>query len=237
MSSWSVRRRASRPWRPARYASPPRGSVSPSHEKQMHVRPSQSRVAFSRMRRTRAPASPGELEITFSTSRSRSAAPAIREIVSTLLHVVEQPHVFDRDHGLVGESRGQLDLLGGERADLIAPDHDDADSASSRNIGTPSMVRYPPSLCDRPAGNQARREHRECGPAGDLEGPVQSSIRVPGEFVFLRCAPRIRLLRRKNCEPVDIAVGQKNESLGAARAGGVFQLTSPARSADRMPRG
>ncbi len=27
------------------------------------------------------------------------------------LHLVEQAHVLDRDHGLVGESRYQLDLL------------------------------------------------------------------------------------------------------------------------------
>ena len=33
---------------------------------------------------------------------------------ATLLHVVEQPHVLDRDHRLVGERGEQLDLLVGE---------------------------------------------------------------------------------------------------------------------------
>jgi hypothetical protein len=27
------------------------------------------------------------------------------------LHLVEQPHVLDRDHGLVGEGRDKIDLL------------------------------------------------------------------------------------------------------------------------------
>jgi hypothetical protein len=32
------------------------------------------------------------------------------------LHFIEQPHVLDRDHGLVGKGGDQLDLLGGERS-------------------------------------------------------------------------------------------------------------------------
>ena len=35
---------------------------------------------------------------------------------------MEQPHVLDGDHGLVGEGFEQLDLLLGERADLVAAD-------------------------------------------------------------------------------------------------------------------
>ena len=34
------------------------------------------------------------------------------------LHLVEQPHVLDRDHRLVGEGRDQFDLLVGERPHL-----------------------------------------------------------------------------------------------------------------------
>jgi hypothetical protein len=40
---------------------------------------------------------------------SPSAAPAIPP-----LHLLEQPHVLDRDHRLIGECRNQLDLLVGE---------------------------------------------------------------------------------------------------------------------------
>ena len=48
-------------------------------------------------------------------ARSRSAAPATRSARGARLHLVEQPHVLDRDHGLVGEGGDQLDLLVGER--------------------------------------------------------------------------------------------------------------------------
>ena len=33
------------------------------------------------------------------------------QIVGARLHFVEQPHVLDRDHRLVGEGRHQFDLL------------------------------------------------------------------------------------------------------------------------------
>ena len=36
-----------------------------------------------------------------------------------LLRLVEQPHVLDGDHRLVGEGLQQLDLLLGERPDLL----------------------------------------------------------------------------------------------------------------------
>ena len=42
------------------------------------------------------------------------------EIARARLHLVEQPHVLDRDHRLVGEGGDQLDLLVGERPDLGA---------------------------------------------------------------------------------------------------------------------
>ena len=40
------------------------------------------------------------------------------QLAGARLHLVEQPHVLDRDHRLVGESGDQLDLLIGERAHL-----------------------------------------------------------------------------------------------------------------------
>ena len=41
------------------------------------------------------------------------------ELARARLHLVEQPHVLDGDHRLVGEVRHELDLLVGERADLL----------------------------------------------------------------------------------------------------------------------
>ena len=38
----------------------------------------------------------------------------LAELAGARLHLVEQPHILDRDHRLVGEGRDQLDLLVGE---------------------------------------------------------------------------------------------------------------------------
>src|SRR6516225_8111055 len=38
----------------------------------------------------------------------------LRELAALVLDFVEQPHIFDCDHGLVGKSLDQLDLLVGE---------------------------------------------------------------------------------------------------------------------------
>ena len=40
------------------------------------------------------------------------------EVARARLHLVEQPHVLDRDHGLVGEGLDQRDLSLGEPARL-----------------------------------------------------------------------------------------------------------------------
>src|SRR5262245_31340097 len=46
------------------------------------------------------------------------------------LHLVEQAHVLDRNHRLVGEGRSQLDLFLGERADGRALQYDHTDGGS-----------------------------------------------------------------------------------------------------------
>ena len=45
------------------------------------------------------------------------------EFLRARLHLVEQTHVLDRDHGLVGESLHDLDLAIGEIARLLAREH------------------------------------------------------------------------------------------------------------------
>jgi hypothetical protein len=52
------------------------------------------------------------------------------ELARAHLHLVEQPHVFDRDHRLVGEGLDQLDLLLGERLHASALQVEDADRRS-----------------------------------------------------------------------------------------------------------
>ena len=43
----------------------------------------------------------------------------LRKLARARLHLVEQPHVLDRDHRLVGEGGDQLDLLFGEWPNLL----------------------------------------------------------------------------------------------------------------------
>ena len=52
----------------------------------------------------------------------------LREIAGPGLQLVEQADVLDRDHGLVGEARDELDLLFGERSDRKAEEADDTES-------------------------------------------------------------------------------------------------------------
>ena len=66
--------------------------------------------------------------MTFSTSDGRGLLlQRLGEIVGALAQFVEQPRVLDGDHGLGGEVLHQLDLLVGERPDLLAVDDDGAD--------------------------------------------------------------------------------------------------------------
>ena len=52
------------------------------------------------------------------------------ELARARLHLVEQAHVLDRDHRLVGEGGHQLDLLVGEWLHRLALQIDDADRRS-----------------------------------------------------------------------------------------------------------
>ena len=65
----------------------------------------------------------------------------LRQLVRARLDLVEQPHVLDRDHRLVGESADQLDLLVGEGADSSSDQHDHADWVSFTQERYPSTVR------------------------------------------------------------------------------------------------
>ena len=77
---------------------------------------SQMRVAFSSMAWNTGSSSPGELEMTLQHLRRRGLLlQRLGELARARLHRLEQPHVLDRDHRLVGEGRDQLDLPVGER--------------------------------------------------------------------------------------------------------------------------
>ncbi len=89
------------------------------------------RVAFASMASKTGSSSPGELEMTRSTSEVAVCCSSdFGELGGARLHLVEQPHVLDRDHRLVGKGGDQLDLPVGERPNLVTRQDDHADRAA-----------------------------------------------------------------------------------------------------------
>ncbi len=90
-----------------------------------------------------------------------------RLLLQRLLRLVEQPHVLDRDHGLVGEGLQQRDLLGGEGAGSLRADADHADACRPAAAAPISDERKPtsPSRAARRAAAVERRSSRECDSA------------------------------------------------------------------------
>ena len=79
----------------------------------------QMRVAFSSIASNTGSSSPGELEMTCSTSEVAVCCSSDSVSSRCAAQLVEQPRVLDGDDGLIGEGADQLDLLVGERADFV----------------------------------------------------------------------------------------------------------------------
>jgi hypothetical protein len=67
--------------------------------------------------------------------RRRLLLQGFGKLTRSLLHLLEQPHIADRDHGLVGKCLEQGDLLVAERTHLGAAKHDDADALAFAQQG------------------------------------------------------------------------------------------------------
>ena len=67
--------------------------------------------------------------------RRRLLLQCLGQLAGARLHLVEQAHVLDRDHRLVGEGGDQLDLLLGERPDDVARQGDHADHRTAAQQG------------------------------------------------------------------------------------------------------
>ena len=82
-------------------------------------------------------------------------------LLQRFAQLVEQPRILDGDDGLGGEVLDQLNLLVGERLDLIAGRYEDADRRSFSQQRDTKIVRRPPSQlapCDsRIRGRPARQ--------------------------------------------------------------------------------
>ena len=109
-------------------------------------------TALSNMAWNTGCSSPGELEMTRSTSDVAvcCSSDSVRSSVRCA-QLVEQPRVLDGDDGLSGEVLHQRDLLVGERPDLLAIDRDRADQL----VLLEHRHRYERSACRR-----ARRPQR-----------------------------------------------------------------------------
>ena len=139
-----------------------------------------------------------------------------RLLLERLLRLVEQPHVLDRDHRLVGEGLQQLDLLLAERpADsrgrrMIAPI-----AAPSRSIGT--IARRSPLAGSSPA-----------------RGAQRSWIGV-GRARRVRAASAAPASRRRACTRASSGIGKRCaiRSLPASRRATARRCRSSSSSAKR----
>ncbi len=84
-------------------------------------------------------------------ARRRLAFERPGEIVIACLELLEQPHVFDRDHRLVGEGAQQRNLCVREEPDLGAPYADRADRAT---IPEQRNAKHVPRADPRPRGRR-----------------------------------------------------------------------------------
>ena len=107
--------------------------------------------------------------MTLSTSRGRGLLlQRFGKLARARLHLVEQPHVLDRDHRLVGEGGHQLDLLVGERAHRRALQNDHAD----RRILPAAAGRRAWSERRRPSVPPGQRVFRIGQHIGNMNGPA-----------------------------------------------------------------
>ena len=105
-----------------RKSSPSRRFMSPNWAPQM-------RVAFSSMLWNTGSKSPADRLITLKHfGRRRLLLQRFGKLARSCLHLLEQPHIADGDHGLVGKSLQQADLLVAERTHFGAPKHNRADA-------------------------------------------------------------------------------------------------------------
>ena len=70
------------------------------------------------------------------------------QFVGALLQFAEQPGILQRDHRLVGKGADELDLPVGKRLHPIRPRQITPTTIPSRSNGTPSEVRFFPSVTD-----------------------------------------------------------------------------------------
>ena len=125
--------------------------TSPSRRYMFPNLASQMRIAFASMVSNTGSNSPGRRRDDLQHLRGRGLLlQRLGQLARARLHLVEQPHVLDSDHRLVGEGLDQLDLLVGERTHALAMQTITPIGFPSRRSGTPS--RYENRQASGPRG-------------------------------------------------------------------------------------
>ena len=116
----------------------------------------------------------------------------LRQLLCPCLHLVEQPHVADRDHGLIGEGLQQGDLLVAERMHFGAAKHDRSDALAL------AQHRHAQDACVHPSGATAPAAFGNSAPSSESTSCTWtgSSVddRAPGDPVAVDSAISRRLI-------------------------------------------
>ncbi len=128
------------------------------------------------------------------------------ELLGARLHVVEQPHVLDRDHRLVGERLHEADLRGGEWFHLAPPASDNAYRPPVSNDGNchegPIFERALEHLAGARIVIELRQDILEVYRATVHERPAHDEVaRRDSREQAVKCVP---LLRRKVVEGYEV---------------------------------
>ena len=122
----------------------------------------------------------------------RLALARLRQLLALVLDFVEQPHVLDRDHRLVGEGRDQLDLLVGERPrPRVCPDHCANRDALAQHRHAEHRAEAAQSLRLWPV---VFRVGQDVGNLDRLAFQQGATVAVPRP-ARTGCAPRVREIR------------------------------------------
>ena len=138
------------------------------------------------------------------------------------LYFVEQAHIFDRDHGLVGKGRDEIDLLLGKRLDALSSKHDDTGRLvfAQQRHAEGSVL----------AGKRNRFSHRVFGIGRNIENLYRAALqhRAAGHRAAIR--PDRVLLQKfdvvggkadRSASPIDVAIPAQDEGhLGVAQMRG-----------------
>ena len=143
------------------------------------------------------------------------------QIARARLHLIEQAHVLDCDHRLVGESRNQLNLLFGKRSHRLASDDD---HANRNTLSQQRNTKYGTKTAKLHVGQTVFRIGQDVGNMNDLASTaVRAGERssIGGNWMFLKNSSNSRRVHYDWRQDEDIAVAPKGKRVGLAQTGAI----------------